>query len=589
MHILVTRPHGQEQAIVETLRQAGYAVTHQPAFSIQPLPLVGTDRQHLMDLDQYHFVFVVSANAARIGLEALSGFWPQWPEGIEWIAVGKATAQALRAQQIEPLVPETGFNSEAALALPALAELSDRKVLILGGEDGRTLFAETLVSRGARVDRLALYRRGCNDAFVWPEESVDAVMVTSVRAWHCLESVAPADKLSRTKVIAGSARIAALVGATHPNVLSAASPHDDDMLSAALANLSPVPRNDAVAPSDQPAAANNTDPDTTAPRGTSGIVAPSPARRPMLSGIMALLALFAIGALGWMGFHYHTQVHNDLTVLRTDMTSVQSRLKDERTWYLAQSQRQKSQLDALEMRVDELSRKAAVLDQSSGMRHWLLSEAEALASLAQQRLLLTGDVIAAASLLKAADGVLAQLDEIEVLSVRRALMADHEALMAAASVDVTSLVLRLSALREQVPAVVVAGRRPASTGVEVMPEDTGLWAKIWQNLPLTVRRHDGTAQLPLTSEQQALVILMIETALQQSSLALMQGHAQSYVVALANARSMLRRWLSETSPEVAGFDKALSALAAEPVHQSLPDISAGVAAVRALRQPEAHP
>ena len=52
------------------------------------------------------------------------------------------------------------MSSEGLLALPGLASLQNQRVLIVRGEGGRQLIAETLADRGARVDALACYRRG---------------------------------------------------------------------------------------------------------------------------------------------------------------------------------------------------------------------------------------------------------------------------------------------------------------------------------------------------------------------------------------------------------------------------------------------
>ena len=229
MHVLVTRPQGQQQALVEALQRLGLQVTHQPALLIEALDPDGATRQRLMNLDQYHAVFVVSRNAARIGVSLLQNYWPQWPAGVQWIAVGHATAEILEQVGLAPLYPETGFNTEAVLALPVLADVREKRVLILRGDSGRELFADSLRARGAGVDALTLYRRRCNDAFCWPEKAVDIVLVTSVESWQCLlkAAVVPASAL----VIAGAGRIADEVrGSGHRRVLASASPRDEDML-----------------------------------------------------------------------------------------------------------------------------------------------------------------------------------------------------------------------------------------------------------------------------------------------------------------------------------------------------------------------
>ncbi|WP_111657471.1 uroporphyrinogen-III synthase [Isoalcanivorax indicus] len=228
--VLVTRPAGQAEALLARLQAEGFAAVHVPALAITPRPLDGAAQRLLLDVDQYHAVFFVSPNAARLGCAALADVWPQWPVGVHWLAVGEATAAVLNEAGLPAEAPSAGFNSEAVLALPCLQSLADRKIMILRGDGGRELFADTLRQRGAQVMTLPLYRRHCATDFRWPDGIVDAVLVTSVESWHCLHERAAA-ALQGPLIIAGSERIAQTIRAAgYPRLQVAASPHDEDML-----------------------------------------------------------------------------------------------------------------------------------------------------------------------------------------------------------------------------------------------------------------------------------------------------------------------------------------------------------------------
>jgi uroporphyrinogen-III synthase len=234
-HVLVTRPEGQQHGVVARLRAAGYQVSHAPALDIAPLALSAQDRQRLLDIDQYHAVFFVSSNAARFALAQLDTLWPQWPEGVHWLAVGPATAQVLATAGLPVEVPESGFDSEAVLALPALADLQGRRILICRGEGGREWFADTLRGRGAEVEVISFYQRRCNPNFAWPELQVDVLMITSGQGWQCACARVPAN----CTVIVASERVAELVRPCVSRVLVASSATDDDMV-AALQSAFPV-------------------------------------------------------------------------------------------------------------------------------------------------------------------------------------------------------------------------------------------------------------------------------------------------------------------------------------------------------------
>ncbi|MEY1660927.1 uroporphyrinogen-III synthase [Isoalcanivorax beigongshangi] len=235
-HVLVTRPQGQQHAIMALLQAAGFHASHQPTLTLSPLPLAAADRTRLLDLDQYQGVFFVSPNAVRFGVEALRDFWPQWPVDVHWLAVGDATAAALRAEGLDVISPPTGFNSEAVLELPQLQHVAGWKVLVLCGDGGRMLLTETLRARGAEVDRVALYQRDCAKDFKWPPEKLAAALVTSVESWQCLLNHSPDPEML---YVAGSARIGAAIGAAgFERIAVADSPHDEDMVACLIQHLS---------------------------------------------------------------------------------------------------------------------------------------------------------------------------------------------------------------------------------------------------------------------------------------------------------------------------------------------------------------
>jgi uroporphyrinogen-III synthase len=128
-----------------------------------PLPEDPILRRTWLDIDQYHKIVVISPFAAVCLGEALDRFWPQLPVGIDYYSVGSATANTLHNQLgVSVHVPSHTAGedtSEALLALASLQQLAHQRVLLVAGEGGRPLIAETLAKRGAKVTRVAVYRR----------------------------------------------------------------------------------------------------------------------------------------------------------------------------------------------------------------------------------------------------------------------------------------------------------------------------------------------------------------------------------------------------------------------------------------------
>lgn len=221
--ILVTRPEGQASALCAALEARGLQAFHQPLIALEGLPEPRAEQRGMVqDLDLYQHVIFISGNAVRFALPWLEAFWPQWPTGVNWYAVGAGTARQLDTFGIEAQTPAQDMNSEGLLRLPALRDLHHQRALIVKGEGGRELLRDELQRRGARVDQLACYRRH-------PVHLPEGVMAARLADWHidlvmlssgeglenllALLSREETTKLGATTLLVPSRRVAALAQA----------------------------------------------------------------------------------------------------------------------------------------------------------------------------------------------------------------------------------------------------------------------------------------------------------------------------------------------------------------------------------------
>ncbi|MDJ0861427.1 MAG: uroporphyrinogen-III synthase [Gammaproteobacteria bacterium] len=159
--VVVTRPANQAAHLSALLEAAGARVFRFPAIAI--VPPRDTDRlEAVLDrLAQFQIAVFVSANAVDWGERYLDMFGGL-PASLKVAAVGRGTASALQERGLAPdLVPAERYDTEALLALPEFQEsaVSGQRVLILRGEGGRELLADTLYARGAEVEYAEVYRR----------------------------------------------------------------------------------------------------------------------------------------------------------------------------------------------------------------------------------------------------------------------------------------------------------------------------------------------------------------------------------------------------------------------------------------------
>jgi len=213
--VLNPRPARQAYALTSALTDAGADVFELPLLEIIALELSGPAREQVLSLDRYDATIFVSANAARLGLEAIADYWPQWPHALPAYAVGPATKALLDNAGLAAIAPEQE-DSEGLLTLPGLTDVDGQRLLLLRGDEGRELLPETLRARGAQVDVLPLYtRRLPSDTLArWQacSRKPDVVLLSSALIWQHWQQIAGTAALLPL-LVAVSQRLAAQVRA----------------------------------------------------------------------------------------------------------------------------------------------------------------------------------------------------------------------------------------------------------------------------------------------------------------------------------------------------------------------------------------
>lgn len=184
--VLITRPGERARHLAAAIAATGATPEPLEVMRLEALPETPEQRSLWLNIDEFRRVVVVSPFAAECLAEAVDRYWPQLPVGVDFYAVGAATAAILHERLgVRVHLPGAGYGagetgqaqgdtSEALLALPSLQLLNEQKVLVVAGEGGRPLLADTLAARGARLTRLAVYRR----VLLTPEASLQHWLAT---------------------------------------------------------------------------------------------------------------------------------------------------------------------------------------------------------------------------------------------------------------------------------------------------------------------------------------------------------------------------------------------------------------------------
>lgn len=151
--VLVTRPQGLGEDLVQAIESCGGEAILMPAIAIEPVQPGTSDLAELATLPAGGLAIFVSRNAVAWGARYL----PQPRPRIA--AVGPSTARALADLGLKPNIQPAGYTSEHLLQQPELDSLTGVRVFIIRGEGGREALADGLQARGARVRYLDVYRR----------------------------------------------------------------------------------------------------------------------------------------------------------------------------------------------------------------------------------------------------------------------------------------------------------------------------------------------------------------------------------------------------------------------------------------------
>jgi len=200
--VLITRPADQIEEVSSLLEQQGAHAVPFPLLDIVPISLENLPAQTILPVDRYALSIFISGNAVRFGVPCLMGFWHELPEHMQWVGVGRRTADEMARHGMVGSFPELA-SSEGVLSMPETQQISRKRVLIIRGQGGREMLSTGLRQRGAQVDYLEVYRR---EKHPWThaqlmklltEEHIKAVIVTSGEALTYFDELIGKDRTGR--------------------------------------------------------------------------------------------------------------------------------------------------------------------------------------------------------------------------------------------------------------------------------------------------------------------------------------------------------------------------------------------------------
>jgi len=245
MTILVTRPSPAGEMLVNRLRTLGRVAFHSPLIEFAPGNQLAMLPNLRSSLNQQDLVFVLSQHAVNYADRALRQSATRWPDNVSYYAIGRTTGLLFhRASSLPVIYPQEGETSETLLNLPALQRIQGKKALILRGNGGRELLAETLTERGVEVTYCECYQRSpvyydaSEQSALWQRAGIDTLVVTSGEMLQQLYQLVPEyyrnSWLLRCNLVVVSERLATLARQLGWSAIRVAENADNDALIRAL-------------------------------------------------------------------------------------------------------------------------------------------------------------------------------------------------------------------------------------------------------------------------------------------------------------------------------------------------------------------
>lgn len=275
-------------------------------------------------------------------------------------------------------------------------------------------------------------------------------------------------------------------------------------------------------------------------------------------------------------------IQSQLATVQTDVSNKEAHFNNTVNDF---SQLHNEKLDTVHKNLlDEIQKLQRQLGKTRG--DWLLADAEYLLSVANQRLLLMGDVNTTREALEAADQRLRESGDAAAYKVREQLAKDIAAISAINSADVVGIYATLQTLESQINSLVLllpyAGKEVESPMPEmVTPKKKdnvdGLLGQL--ESMVTIRHVQQHVNEILTPEQAQFIREQLSVKLEMVKIALVQQNDVLYQASLSDAQ----KWLSKNfvkEKEMERFLASLTKLTDVRIRSQFPDISLSLKMLR---------
>jgi len=225
---------------------------------------------------------------------------------------------------------------------------------------------------------------------------------------------------------------------------------------------------------------------------------------------------------------------------------------------------------------------------------WLLAEAEYLVQLANYRLLLEKDVTTAIVALKAADARLTAVIDPALLNIRKILARDLQTLKNIQIIDLAGLSVTISALSSNITNLPLSTPDPKTHKITTESKSQSnrevkslneLPSAIWNDIKslIVIRNHNKPIEPLLAPEQHFYLVQNLVLLLEQTRLALLNGHNEIYQERLKTTIKWITQFFDTEHNITRNMLTSLEELLKFDIDPALPDISTTYSVINKYR------
>jgi uroporphyrin-3 C-methyltransferase len=219
-----------------------------------------------------------------------------------------------------------------------------------------------------------------------------------------------------------------------------------------------------------------------------------------------------------------------------------------------------------------------------------IAEVDYLLRLANERLKLFSDPMAAEQALEVADMHLAALDNPMYLGVRQDIAAARRDLASVVIPDYMEITSHLDSIQEEIASLPFRGAAPATTASEQAAGD-GWWEKVkgvFSNL-VTVRRSTDEENQRISLQDKDFIRQRVWLQLEIAHLSLMRRDQEAFRASLKRVQESLSTWFDTGDSTYQTVKQGIDGLMTIEVQVDVPDITAPWSTLRMLRANQARP